>query len=160
MITSAVCPPGQTDRNTKHRCFNHQALGWTTNPTLLFPCQSLQIARSLQIAGLRRLRKGYNANLVLELSSTTTTASVMQRIRTFLRLGGASYKPLNDDAGHEGDSLIEDAAGYEGRIAEYAEREAESDAPFSILHYAVFMLLGVAMLWAWCVFPSYVCIEY
>lgn len=32
--------------------------------------------------------------------------------------------------------------------------EDEHDVPFSWLEYAVFMLLGVAMLWAWFVLPS------
>jgi hypothetical protein len=72
----------------------------------------------------------------------------MERVLEFLRLGGASYKPLNDDAEHdEQDSLMADA----DRTAGPAESEAPAEAPFSTLHYAVFTLLGVAMLWAWCV---------
>jgi hypothetical protein len=71
--------------------------------------------------------------------------SAMQRVLDLLRLGGASYKPLDDNAEHdEQDSLM-------GGTEEHERTAGLAEAPFSTLHYAVFTLLGVATLWAWCV---------
>lgn len=58
----------------------------------------------------------------------------MDRIRRFFA-EPAAYEPLDDTA--------EDDAGDLGH------EEQRSRAPFSRLEYAVFMLLGIAMLWAW-----------
>jgi solute carrier family 29 (equilibrative nucleoside transporter), member 1/2/3 len=68
--------------------------------------------------------------------------SAVQRLLDALRLGGPTYKPLSDD-NDEQDSLIS------GSRSTHSSADPPADAPFSALHYAVFALLGVAMLWAW-----------
>jgi equilibrative nucleoside transporter 1/2/3 len=51
----------------------------------------------------------------------------------------AEYQPLQRDEYEENDSETLHSISY--------------DTPFSWLEYTVFMLVGVAMLWAWSVFP-------
>ncbi len=53
------------------------------------------------------------------------------------------YAPLNAEGSLHVD---EDSSFFEG--------ESEEEAPFSWVEYAVFALLGVAMLWAWYARPK------
>jgi hypothetical protein len=74
----------------------------------------------------------------------------MDRLRAFLR-PSVSYTPLEEDVDNESHSLMHDSADDEARRSihnEEAEAEAE-DAEVSWVSYAIFTLLGVAMLWAW-----------
>ena len=50
-----------------------------------------------------------------------------------------AYAPVRDDAGDNDDETL---------------ASTHEDAPFSWLEYSVFLLLGVAMLWAWYVSNS------
>ncbi len=53
---------------------------------------------------------------------------------------GQEYARLNDGLG-----------GVDGEDSSYREGESSDETPFSWVEYLVFALLGVAMLWAWCV---------
>lgn len=66
-------------------------------------------------------------------------SAVMDRLRAILQ-----KQPLDD---HEYEQLVasDDA---ESRDASTL-RDLPDETPFSRLEYAVFLLLGVAMLWAW-----------
>lgn len=63
----------------------------------------------------------------------------MDRIRTLVA-PRASYEPLHNDESNVG-------RGGDARVS--AEGEERPKAPFSWMTYSVFVLLGVAMLWAW-----------
>jgi hypothetical protein len=66
----------------------------------------------------------------------------------------ATYKPLDEDVGPEGQALMNGRPDDEDHsLTADDEVHVHAEAPFSWTHYAVFMLLGVAMLWAWYVFP-------
>jgi len=70
----------------------------------------------------------------------------MERIKTMLggnpkALHDGEYEPLND-------AFTDDSGTIEGSVYEDYEQEGE-DAPFSWIEYAIFALIGVAMLWAW-----------
>ena len=72
----------------------------------------------------------------------------MDRIRA-LWGGTTPYKPLDDDVGQEGEALMRDGRDEEVQTPR-GERPGELvENQFSWLYYGVFMLLGVAMLWAW-----------
>jgi hypothetical protein len=68
----------------------------------------------------------------------------MDKLRNFFWPPKASYDPLDrqDDQDLDEDPLMGHSAADIGSI-----REAE--APFRGIYYGIFMLLGVAMLWAW-----------
>ncbi len=81
--------------------------------------------------------------------------TVMARLRTILqqdrRDGSPEYDPLvgreqrdSDDGGSES-STIHD----EEDLDCIGLREESAETPFYWLEYVVFLLLGVAMLWAW-----------
>ena len=64
-------------------------------------------------------------------------AAVMDRIRAFFapaKTAPDEYAPLTDD-----DSDTLEGSDY------------EEEVPFSWIEYSIFALVGVAMLWAWCV---------
>lgn len=63
----------------------------------------------------------------------------MDRVKRFFQPESASqpYQPIQDDSREDGESTVADSdAGLQ-------------EQPFSWVEYFVFMLLGVAMLWAW-----------
>ena len=65
--------------------------------------------------------------------------SKMDRVKNFMKPPQA-YKPLSDDASEDD---TESQPGSE-------VTEGQEDAPpFSWVEYTIFVLLGVAMLWAW-----------
>lgn len=59
----------------------------------------------------------------------------MDRVRRLLLAEPTAYEPLEHSA--------------EDDVDESRHDQQQSWAPFSKLEYAIFMLLGVAMLWAW-----------
>lgn len=59
----------------------------------------------------------------------------MDRIRRLLAEPTTAYEPLDESA--------------EDGVSEAEPDQQQSLAPFSRLEYGIFMLLGVAMLWAW-----------
>lgn len=68
-------------------------------------------------------------------------AAAMDRIRALFapaKPAPDEYAPLTDD---------DDSDTLEGSV--YAE-----EVPFSWIEYSIFALIGVAMLWAWCVRPA------
>ena len=67
----------------------------------------------------------------------------MNRIRKAIGGGKPDYEQMQDSHARESESLL-------------SEQETDADAgepgdekPFSWTEYAVFLLLGIAMLWAW-----------
>lgn len=69
-------------------------------------------------------------------SERASQATAMERIRAIFKrpIGEPLYEPLDRDSSGEEDDV---------RSLDQIE------APFSWLEYSVFLLLGVAMLWAW-----------
>ena len=59
----------------------------------------------------------------------------MDRVRSLLLAEQTAYEPLEDSADVD--------------VGESRHDQQQSWAPFSKLEYGIFMLLGVAMLWAW-----------
>lgn len=74
----------------------------------------------------------------------------MDRITQLLGPTNTNYAPLETHAGAEGESFMNEQGqdADESGTTEGAH-EAHLEAPFSWTHYLVFLLLGVAMLWAW-----------
>jgi hypothetical protein len=74
----------------------------------------------------------------------------MDRLRALVR-PSASYTPLEDDVDNENHALMHDSAddAVRGSIHNEASEPEIEDAEFLWFNYAIFMLLGVAMLWAW-----------
>lgn len=73
----------------------------------------------------------------------------MERVRKLFRAQQQpAYAPVGADADAEEE---EDAQSYTGVDEEDEEDQlvGELDAQFSWIEYCIFMLLGVAMLWAW-----------
>jgi hypothetical protein len=68
----------------------------------------------------------------------------MDKLRDFLWPKRLSYKPVEDE-----DGLNQDLDPLMGQQAEATDLTYSSAVPFFWLYYAVFTLLGVAMLWAW-----------
>jgi len=73
----------------------------------------------------------------------------MERIKSMFgpskALHEGEYEPLHD--GFTDDSGTMDGSVYE---------DNDEEAPFSWVEYGIFALIGVAMLWAWCVsMPRY-----
>jgi len=62
--------------------------------------------------------------------------SNMDRIKNLFR-GRPSYEPIHDGT-HRDDEDAHDGSEY-----------GEAGPPFSWVEYSIFLLLGVAMLWAW-----------
>ena len=70
--------------------------------------------------------------------------SKMDRIRNTFK-SKPTYAPINTDAQDD------ESESYDGSNESLAPEEM---TPFSWIEYTVFLLLGVAMLWAWCASPS------
>jgi equilibrative nucleoside transporter 1/2/3 len=62
--------------------------------------------------------------------------SNMDRIRSLFR-PRPDYEPLQNDAERDDESVQDDVD------------DTASESPFSWVEYAIFLLLGIAMLWAW-----------
>jgi equilibrative nucleoside transporter 1/2/3 len=62
--------------------------------------------------------------------------SNMDRIKSLFR-AGPEYEPLSDDAVRDDESTQE------------GSDDGAPEAPFSWVEYVIFLLLGIAMLWAW-----------
>ncbi|KAF2675114.1 hypothetical protein BT63DRAFT_420341 [Microthyrium microscopicum] len=76
----------------------------------------------------------------------------MERIKDLFRSPKVAYDPLDETADHEGDALMQ-GDGDDGLLNSQIQDEREVVVtPFSWVDYVVFMLLGVAMLWAWNMF--------
>ena len=76
----------------------------------------------------------------IELRSLPTT---MDRLKAFLQPSLPAYATLDahaeeDDEAEDGDNDVEGS-----------QEEQNPGSPFSWLEYAIFVLLGMAMLWAW-----------
>lgn len=75
----------------------------------------------------------------------------MDRLRALLQPSKATYEPtyIDEDARQEGEALMNE--GEEGDLgaSTYSTPGEQLNDEFSWVYYAVFMLLGVAMLWAW-----------
>jgi equilibrative nucleoside transporter 1/2/3 len=80
----------------------------------------------------------------------------MERLKQLFGTLKTSYEPLDEDAvGFEGQALMNGGVDDEDHsLTAEDEVITHTEAPFSWAHYAVFTLLGVAMLWAWYV-PSH-----
>ena len=72
----------------------------------------------------------------------------MDRIRA-LWGGTTPYKPIEEDGSHESEALMRDGRDEEVQTPRSEADHAHVEQPFSWIYYGVFMLLGVAMLWAW-----------
>ncbi|KAJ4674525.1 hypothetical protein HRR95_005653 [Exophiala dermatitidis] len=60
----------------------------------------------------------------------------MERVKRFFR-SSPDYEPLDNGAEREEEDVHDES------------EEVEAEAPFSWVEYAIFLLLGIAMLWAW-----------
>ncbi|KAK1750740.1 nucleoside transporter-domain-containing protein [Echria macrotheca] len=80
-------------------------------------------------------------------SSSGNRVIRMDRIKSIFNppkaLHDGEYEPLND-------GFTDDSGTIEGSV--YEDYDAEEEAPFSWIEYAIFALIGVAMLWAWNMF--------
>ena len=63
--------------------------------------------------------------------------SSMDRVKSMFKSQSLSYEPIQDDRD------ADDQYSQEG------SDPGEEETPFSWLEYCIFLLLGVAMLWAW-----------
>jgi solute carrier family 29 (equilibrative nucleoside transporter), member 1/2/3 len=63
--------------------------------------------------------------------------SNMDRVKRFFGPPQQPYEPIDDRPHEDGDSVEEDF------------ESGQEEQPFSWVEYFIFMLLGVAMLWAW-----------
>ncbi|KAL2395417.1 hypothetical protein ABEF93_005031 [Exophiala dermatitidis] len=63
----------------------------------------------------------------------------MERVKRFFR-SSPDYEPLDNGAEREEEDVHDES------------EEVEAEAPFSWVEYAIFLLLGIAMLWAWNMF--------
>lgn len=82
----------------------------------------------------------------------------MDRIKSVFTPKGPDrdeYSPLTDDDNHSGTIA---GSTYEVEVDNHGDydpqsQSAASQQPFSWIEYLIFCLIGVAMLWAWYVFP-------
>lgn len=86
------------------------------------------------------MRSNQQHSLPIELNDLSSN---MDRIRNTFKSKPA-YEPVNTtDAQDEGDAeSYHDGSTDEGFVSEY-------EKTFSWVEYSIFMLLGIAMLWAW-----------
>lgn len=80
---------------------------------------------------------------VLQEEIELAESSTMHQIRNFFR-----RKPTYEPIQNEDERFHDDAEGDE-ESQEASSTLGEEEKPFSWIEYAVFFLLGIAMLWAW-----------
>jgi hypothetical protein len=73
----------------------------------------------------------------------------MDKIKTFLRPRRPAYKSLDRQDTQDQDQDQAPLMGHETEDSFETSSDAGSEEPFRWSYYAIFMLLGIAMLWAW-----------
>lgn len=75
------------------------------------------------------------------------TRTTLERVRAlFSKDAEQDYAPLSDSVTLQGDAFRRQTEDSDGEVE---HTKADDGEPFSWFEYSIFLMLGIAMLWAW-----------
>ena len=79
--------------------------------------------------------------------ATMETRTTLERVRAlFSKDAEQDYAPLSDSVTLQGDAFRRQTEDSDGEVE---HTKADDGEPFSWFEYSIFLMLGIAMLWAW-----------